>query len=72
MFKLIGGVVVFGFALYGLSRYLKRPVMDLVIQPAELANTGEAGRPEAGAHASADSGGDQAHAPEVYSTPAVA
>ena len=72
MFKLIGGVVVCGFALYGLSKYLKRPVMNLVIQSADLANTGEARRAEAGAHAPADSGGEQAYSPEVDSTLAVA
>jgi hypothetical protein len=25
MFRVIGGAVVFGFALYGLAMYLKRP-----------------------------------------------
>lgn len=33
MFKVIGGVVVFGFALYGLIRYLERPVFKTIEVP---------------------------------------
>ena len=36
MFKLIGGFVVCGFALYGLATYLKGPVVKLVIDPGTL------------------------------------
>ena len=36
MFKLIGGFVVCGFALYGLATYLKGPVVKLVIDPGML------------------------------------
>ena len=32
MFKFIGGVVMCGFALYGLVKYLERPVMKVVSQ----------------------------------------
>ena len=32
MFKFIGGVVMCGFALYGLVKYLERPVMKVVFQ----------------------------------------
>ena len=46
MFKLIGSVVVCGFALYGLARYLKRPVMTVVFDPRACAGTGQAVGPE--------------------------
>ena len=32
MFKLIGGAVVCGFALYGLVKYLSRPQLEVVIK----------------------------------------
>lgn len=28
MFRIIGGVVVYGFALYGLTKYLNRPPIE--------------------------------------------
>jgi hypothetical protein len=31
MFKVIGGAIVFGMALYGLVKYLERPMMKVVI-----------------------------------------
>lgn len=31
MFKVIGGVVICGFALYGLVKYLERPLVKVVI-----------------------------------------
>lgn len=33
MFKFIGGVVMCGFALYGLVKYLERPMLKVVINP---------------------------------------
>lgn len=42
MFKMIGCVVVCGFALYGLAKYLERPVVKEVIKPAELQNPARA------------------------------
>ena len=33
MFKFIGGAVVCGLALYGLMKYLERPVLKVVINP---------------------------------------
>ena len=53
MFKLIGGVVVCGFALYGLSKYLKRPVMNLVINPGTFSESGKAADGEATSEVSA-------------------
>lgn len=35
MFKLIGGVVVCGFALYGLVKYLSGPQLAVVIKPGD-------------------------------------
>ena len=69
MFKLIGGVVVCGFALYGLSKYLKRPVMNLVIHPGSFSDVGEAG---GGGVASEESGNAAGNAPEADTTPAAA
>lgn len=39
MFKMVGGVVVCGFALYGLVKYLERSVVKEVISPAALRNS---------------------------------
>lgn len=72
MFKLIGGVVVCGFALYGLSKYLKRPVMNLVIHPGSFTEAGKAGDAAAASEASAASEGAASNAPEVDTTPAAA
>lgn len=38
MFKMIGGVVVYGCALYGLVKYLERTMVKEVIHPAALRN----------------------------------
>ena len=46
MFKLIGGVVVCGFALYGLVTYLSRPKRVAVIKPGD---SRQAGTVDAGA-----------------------
>ena len=43
MFKVIGGVVVCGLALYGLVKYLERPVVKVVIQPERPSGSAEAG-----------------------------
>jgi len=72
MFKLIGGVVVCGFALYGLSKYLKRPVMNLVIHPGSFTDAVEAGDAAAAPGASAASGDAKRNAPEVDTNPAAA
>ena len=72
MFKLIGGVVVCGFALYGLSKYLKRPVMNLVIHPGSFTDAGKAGNTAAVSEASAPSGDAASNATEVDTTPAAA
>ena len=46
MFKVIGGVVICGFALYGLVKYLERPLVKVVINAerfrAPQAEAGEA------------------------------
>jgi hypothetical protein len=72
MFKLIGGVVVCGFALYGLSKYLKRPVVNLVIQPDSFSGAGKPGVAEAAADATAMPGEAARDAAEVDSTAAAA
>lgn len=72
MFKLIGGVVVCGFALYGLSKYLKRPVMNLMIHPGVLAEAGKAGNVADASEASAASGEAASNATDVDSAPAAA
>jgi hypothetical protein len=72
MFKLIGGVVVCGFALYGLSKYLKRPVMNLVIHPGSFTDLGRAGDAAAASEGSGSSGDAAPNAPEVDTTPAAA
>ena len=73
MFKLIGGVVVCGFALYGLSKYLKRPVMNLVIHPGSFTEAGKAGNATATSEASAVASEDAARdASEVDTGPAAA
>ncbi|CAN4280796.1 hypothetical protein LJR125_003704 [Pseudoxanthomonas sp. LjRoot125] len=46
MFKLIGGVVVCGFALYGLVTYLSRPKREAAIKPGD---SRQAGAVDAGA-----------------------
>ena len=69
MFKLIGGVVVCGFALYGLSKYLKRPVMNLVIHPGSFSDAGKAGGGGVPSEESGASGNDAGNAPEVDTTP---
>lgn len=33
MFRLIGGAMVYGFALYGAVKFFVRPEMDVVMQP---------------------------------------
>jgi len=33
MFGIIGGVVVYGFALYGLATYLSRPTAEVTQKP---------------------------------------
>jgi len=46
MFKLIGGAVVFGFALYGLVTYLDRTKSQAVLKPGDAgqaAGTDDAG-----------------------------
>lgn len=45
MFKLIGGVVVCGFSLYGLVKYLERPTVRMVIKPADAQHAGNADAP---------------------------
>ena len=40
MFKLIGGAVVCGFALYGLVTYLERIKSKAVVSPADAAQVG--------------------------------
>jgi hypothetical protein len=72
MFKLIGGVVVCGFALYGLSKYLKRPVMNLVIHPGSFTNTGKAGDAAAASDASVASEEATRNATEVDTAAAAA
>ena len=72
MFKLIGGVVVCGFALYGLSKYMKRPVMNLVIHPGSFSDAGKAGDAAAASEDSGASGNAAGNAPEVDTTPAAA
>lgn len=47
MFKLIGGVVVCGFALYGLVTYLERTKSEAVIKPGDARQ--EAGTDDAAA-----------------------
>ena len=34
MFRIIGGVVVYGFALYGLAKYLDKPIVEVASMPA--------------------------------------
>ena len=46
MFKVIGGVVICGFALYGLVKYLERPLVKVVIN-AERSRTRQAEAGEA-------------------------
>jgi hypothetical protein len=46
MFKLIGGAVVFGFALYGLVTYLDRTKSQAVIKPGDAGQA--AGSDDAG------------------------
>ena len=72
MFKLIGGVVVCGFALYGLSKYLKRPVMNLVIHPGSFSGAAKAGDGAAASEDSGASGNAAGNASEVDTTPAAA
>lgn len=48
MFRLIGGAVVYGFALYGAVKFFVRPKMDAAIQP-------DSGR-ESGVDLTADGG----------------
>jgi hypothetical protein len=50
MFKLIGGVVVCGFALYGLVNYLSRPKREPAIKPGDSRQAGavDAGAADAG------------------------
>lgn len=47
MFKLIGGAVVCGFALYGLVTYLERTKSKAVVSPADAAQVGATERPGA-------------------------
>lgn len=72
MFKLIGGVVVCGFALYGLAKYLKRPVMNVVIHPRACAGTGQAVGPEDAAVPPAASEGSAPDASDEESASATA
>jgi hypothetical protein len=46
MFKLIGGVVVCGFALYGLVTYLSGPKREAAVKPGD---SRQAGAVDAGA-----------------------
>jgi hypothetical protein len=46
MFKLIGGAVVYGFALYGLVTYLSGPKWEAAIKPGD---SRQAGSVDAGA-----------------------
>ena len=60
MFKFIGGVVMCGFALYGLVKYLERPMVKVVVQsdgrgtPETAAGKTEEVAPSTGNVASAD------------------
>ena len=72
MFKLIGGVVVCGFALYGLSKYLKRPVMNLVIHPGSFSGAAKAGDGAAASEASVASEEGTRNATEVDTAAAAA
>ena len=42
MFKVIGGVVICGFALYGLMKYLERPLVKVVINAERFRTPGSA------------------------------
>ena len=72
MFKLIGGVVVCGFALYGLSKYLKRPVMNLVIHPGSFTEAGKAADAAAASEASEASEDASRDVPDVDTSTAAA
>jgi len=41
MFRLIGGAVVYGFALYGAVKFFVRPAMGMVMQPDAVTEPGE-------------------------------
>lgn len=43
MFKLIGGAVVCGLAIYGLIKYLERPLVAVTINPAAVKDPGVTG-----------------------------
>jgi hypothetical protein len=62
MFKVIGGVVICGFALYGLVKYLERPLVKVVIN-AERFRTPESAVGEAGEDEAPPSAGDSAPEP---------
>ena len=64
MFKFIGGAVVCGLALYGLMKYLERPVLKVLINPEK------AGKPEQPFPESA--GGDGAPLPSDVASPEIA
>jgi hypothetical protein len=46
MFKLIGGIVVCGLALYGLVKFLERPLVKVVVSPQFRRPTGDSGAGE--------------------------
>jgi len=47
MFKLIGGIVVYGLALFGLTTLLERPRFKVVVQPAPERSVAETTKDEA-------------------------
>ena len=72
MFKVIGGVVICGFALYGLVKYLERPLVKVVIN-AERFRTPRAEEGEAVVDEAPPSAGNAAveEASDAELTPAV-
>jgi hypothetical protein len=70
MFKVIGGVVICGFALYGLVKYLERPLVTVVINAERIkapqAEAGEAIEDKAAPSA----GNSAAEASDAELTPA--
>ena len=71
MFKLIGGVVICGLALYGLVTYLDRPLVKVVINSERFRTQKPAGG-EATVDRAPPSGGDSAvgEAPAAEPAPA--
>ena len=68
MFKVIGGVVICGFALYGLVKYLERPLVKVVIN-AERFRTPESAVGEAVEDEALPSAGDSAVEPTSDTEP---